>query len=522
LNTTAALYKLQKHGIAAPTQSGAAATAVAGAGAGTNLNGTYTWRVKFRNSRTGAESEAGTLFPVGGLALANDDADLSNLPVSVDPQVDVKRIYRTLAGGAGVWFFVAQIANATTTFTDNVADVNLGAQMREFLDNVIPDAVGVAALWPQANRLIGINRSTGAVVFSDQPNLEDGTLKPESWPVDNFIFVNFDDGDKPVAVLPFFDSILILKERSVFRITGVPPAITIEPVIFRQDLTSVGTFNQKAIVVDQNEALFPAQDGVYLVSRYEGVQQGFTSRRISRAIDRGWQEVNTLQGKKAHAVFFRERRQYRVYLPIGTEPERAYVYQFEGNVQGDPYGWSQWTFDEGGDGGIAVTASHVARGEPDVHYIGSDTGDVLRMDIGAAERGAFAYTFEYDTTFFAPAGKGMAARGRALDLALSVQADTTLTVEIEADFMGPQATVAVPIVSTAGFTLDNSVLDIDALGVSVLEQAVGIILHCLGEYHRIRFRELSATAIFAFQNWTYWFQSLPTLVKPRLVLENRM
>ena len=521
-NTSGATYELQKHGIAAPTHSGTAPAAADGGAGNLSANALYSWRFKFRNADTVHESEAGpeVMHTIGG---TNQEVDLTNLPVSVDPQVTHLDIYRTTANGAGIWFFVASITNGTTSHTDNVSDVLLGAQMREFLDNVIPDEIGVLALWPHANRLIGINRATGAVVFSDQIDLETGSLKPESWPVDNFLFINYDDGDKPIAVLPFFDSVLIVKERSVFRITGIPPAIMVEPVIFRQDLTAVGTFNQKAVVVDQNEALLPFADGVYQISRWEGDQGSFQSRRISRAIDAGWQDLNLAQVKKSHAVFFRERRQYRIFTPssTATEPDRSYVYQFEGNVQGDPYGWALWTFNEGA-AGLLVTASHVGRGEPDRHYIGTSTGDVLLLDTGTAERGAFAYTFEYATTHFAPAGKGKPARGRAFDMAISAITDVTMTLEVETDFAGPQATVTISFAGPEGFTLDVDVLDVDVMGAPDQDQATGTILFTLGEYHRLRFREFSATGSFRIQNWSYWYQVLTEQARARPFLQDRM
>lgn len=512
-------YVTQRHGIKAPTHSGTAPTATAGAAG--NLTGTFIYRLKFRNSVTGHSSEPGP--SITSAALTSKQCDLNNLPVSVDPQVDYKDLYRTTSDGNGVWYFVAALTNAATSYPDDTADSGLGSQMREFLDNPIPDAVSNIAVWPQANRLIGVNASTGAVVFSDQPDLEDGTLKPEAWPVDNFLFINFDDGDKTIAVVPFYDSVIVFKERSIFRIEGIPPNISIEPVSFRQDFTSLGTFNAKAVVVDQNEMLFPTRDGVASLNRFGGQQKGFTSQRISRQIDEGWADLNLTQARKTHAVFVRNRRQLRIFIPVSsdTEPEQCYVYQLEGGIDGMPYGWSDWDINGGVADDLEVSASCVIKSEPDVHYIGTATGDVIRMDYGYAERGGFSITFKYAPAWAAPAGNGSPARARALDVAIAIQLAATLQVSVETDFGAGQYPIQMAGADQGGFQLDVSQLDVHGMSGGYGMTRLSTTLLALGEYHRPVFEEYSNTANFLIQNWTYWFQALPEQCKPRAFAQSR-
>ncbi len=109
--------------IAAPT----VAPTVAAGGAG-NLNSQgnpYYWRVTFGN----ATQESGPGPIAGPLTLTNQSASLSGIPTSSDPQVTQRNIYR-LGGTSSVWKLVGTITdNTTTTFTDNVADSNLGQQL---------------------------------------------------------------------------------------------------------------------------------------------------------------------------------------------------------------------------------------------------------------------------------------------------------------------------------------------------------------------------------------------------------
>jgi len=248
--------KIQRQGIVGPQDLTNALVGAAGV-----LNGAYSYRTKYVNSVTGAESEPS---PISNPASpVNQQITVSFPAGSPDPQVDKMRLYRTLAGGEGAWFFVTEVTNGTVSYTDNTPDSDLGGQMREFLDHVPPTDLTVIGLWPHANRLVGITLSGSALVFSDEPDLETGFLKGESWPVNNQIFLNYDDGDPIVGMVGFFDSLLVFKGRSIWRITGEPPSLTIEPVSFRSDLTAIGALNQKSIAVDQNEVIFAASDGVY-------------------------------------------------------------------------------------------------------------------------------------------------------------------------------------------------------------------------------------------------------------------
>lgn len=91
-----------------------------------NLNGTYFYAVTFVSPL--GETNFGPL--TGPLVLANSQATLTAIPVSTDLTVTARNLYRTTGAPANndYVYFLAQIAdNSTTTFTDNVADANLGS-----------------------------------------------------------------------------------------------------------------------------------------------------------------------------------------------------------------------------------------------------------------------------------------------------------------------------------------------------------------------------------------------------------
>lgn len=91
-----------------------------------NLNGNYSYRISFVTSS--GESEAST--PTSNVvAPANQQINLTDIPISPLTEVVARKIYRTTAGGSVLSMrLVATINdNTTTTFTDNVADANLGS-----------------------------------------------------------------------------------------------------------------------------------------------------------------------------------------------------------------------------------------------------------------------------------------------------------------------------------------------------------------------------------------------------------
>jgi hypothetical protein len=106
--------------LAAPTT--APTVALGGAG---NLNAQgnpYSWRVTFGSATI--ESGAGTIS--ASLSPANQQVNLTAVPVSTDPQCTQRNIYR-IGGTWSIWLLVGTINdNTTTTFTDNVADAALG------------------------------------------------------------------------------------------------------------------------------------------------------------------------------------------------------------------------------------------------------------------------------------------------------------------------------------------------------------------------------------------------------------
>lgn len=87
---------------------------------GTGLQGNYTYYITYLNSKTGSRSNPNpTAMQVNNVL--RQSVVLSDLPVSVDPQVDTVEVWRTVGNG-GLPFFCSSVPNGTLNFIDNIAD----------------------------------------------------------------------------------------------------------------------------------------------------------------------------------------------------------------------------------------------------------------------------------------------------------------------------------------------------------------------------------------------------------------
>jgi flagellar hook protein FlgE len=115
----------------------AGTAAAQGAGTGAIGQGTYSYRITFRDPSSIAGNDEGPPSVAWGdiniPAAGTDSILLSNLPTSTDPAVyTMKRIYRINTDDpSGTYQFVAEIPEANLTYTDAAADGTLGATLND-------------------------------------------------------------------------------------------------------------------------------------------------------------------------------------------------------------------------------------------------------------------------------------------------------------------------------------------------------------------------------------------------------
>lgn len=85
------------------------------------LQGTYTYQLTYVNSSDGSESAPS---PASAEVEVEGEINLTNLPVSSDPQVDKKRLYR-IGGNSTAYTRVVELPNSASSYLDSLKDTEL-------------------------------------------------------------------------------------------------------------------------------------------------------------------------------------------------------------------------------------------------------------------------------------------------------------------------------------------------------------------------------------------------------------
>lgn len=192
----------------------------------------YKYKVVYA-SKFGALSNAGPESPVIELTDGRDSIELSGIPVSDDPQIVAREIYRTVNGGE-IFLFVDRIDNNTdTTFSDQIADVAGTSGSQGSLgdtspplegdvsdDNSPPPKAGIVFKWKRTVFLAGLPDAPEVVVYSED---DEG----ESFPTLNRVPLDA----KVTAIYETYSGLVIDTELGKWQVTGDNPDFRFDKVI---------------------------------------------------------------------------------------------------------------------------------------------------------------------------------------------------------------------------------------------------------------------------------------------------
>lgn len=235
----------------------ASAPVLASGGAG-NLTGAYKGKVSFLIKVNGKVMSESPLGPAStSVTLASNSLSVTGLPLSPDPGVNARRLYRTLAGGS-IYFPEIDIDdNTTTTVLTDLTDAALQL-LPAPLDLGTPPGTTGARL----TLMVEWNGRLWAVGSEDIDILRfsaDG--KFYAWPSTNTIKIPPVGGDL-FGITGFArrrDQLGVFRRTAIHQITGAD-----ETTIARQPvIEGVGCMASDSIVVIRDEAYFLGLDGVY-------------------------------------------------------------------------------------------------------------------------------------------------------------------------------------------------------------------------------------------------------------------
>jgi hypothetical protein len=174
--------------------------------------------------------------------------------------------------------------------------------------------------------LVAHERVWAAGVGSNQNRLHySSLLLPETWPTNNYIEVNPDDGQFIRAAVLFNNQIVIFKDRSVYILTGNDESsFSLSPLTTRYGLPQMGTSKNATRSILQHNGILYWLDGRYGIVAYDGA----TTRVVSEAVDATYVDAGDAFGSAVAS-------DNKLIFSVGT---KSFVYFIKENA------WTQYTY----------------------------------------------------------------------------------------------------------------------------------------------------------------------------------
>jgi len=365
--------------------------------------GTYSYRITY-GTKYGHESNASPesvelTITSGVSTFGRTNILLTNIPVSDDPQVTSRTIYRTVNGGV-IHLFVATINdNETTTYTDTTSDTALGQVSPPIAgdlndDNSPPPLGGIVKTWKRTVFISGDPAQPNSIYFSEDS-------EPESFPLLNTI--TFDD--RVTGMYETYSGFVIETETGKWQATGENPDFA-----FNKILNKLGNVGRRAVGETKIMGWSVDRDGMRL---YDLNTPQKISEQIRDKFDSEFSQVNleflfTFHSKRFNSIGLFAQNS-------GGDYTHTYVYQYPVD---DILNGQWWQLDLP-DSFNPQCAEEVEDSDGDNHiYIGDENGmmyelfdlDVDRFQLAAS--GTYeAITTVFTTKYFRLGDAGQEAEG---------------------------------------------------------------------------------------------------------------
>ena len=206
------------------------------------LQGTYQYQMTYYNSTTGSESGPSPLSD----EFALDDGGnvtFTSLPVSSDPQVTHKRLYR-IGGNLTSMTRVVELTNATASYTDVLRDTEVEGTILE------------TAIALQAPAGLKFLTEAYAMLFAALGSQLRFTPigKPDQWP--SLYFLEFDANITGLAAVT--SGILVFTKFKTYLVTGTGPTSLAQQLISSDQ----GCIAHESVQVVAGTAMWASTDGI--------------------------------------------------------------------------------------------------------------------------------------------------------------------------------------------------------------------------------------------------------------------
>lgn len=263
--------------------------------------GGYSYRYTFYDSATGTESDP-SVASATTTAVDNDEALVSQIQVSPNPRVDMRRIYRTLVDG-GTWYLAGVLNdNVTTAYYDGVIDANLTTELDT--DQGVPPVGSIVVSYKDRLFMTGDQNYPNRVYFSDAE-------KPDMWPSTYYLDIGTSD-DKVVNMVEFEGKLYFMQTATITGLYGSDP----DTYSWHKTRSHVGVKAPRSVAAGPDGIYFVSHNGVY---RFDGLKSVSISDPIDKIFNDYGDDYTELVYKKhieayTQGVFFQGK--YYLSVPV--------------------------------------------------------------------------------------------------------------------------------------------------------------------------------------------------------------
>lgn len=184
----------------------------------------YSYKVTY-NSKYGNVSNAGPESVNLTPSQSRTSIILTNIPISTDPQIISRTLWRTVGNGEIHLFLATLNNNSDTSYTDTTNDTALGDTSPPLEGDVSEDAspppkAGIVKRWKDTIFLTGIPDRPEVVVFSEHD-------APERFPTLNEVQLD----SKVTAIYETYSGLVVETETGKWQVTGDNPDFRFDKII---------------------------------------------------------------------------------------------------------------------------------------------------------------------------------------------------------------------------------------------------------------------------------------------------
>ena len=307
-------------------------------GGNLTLLATYSYCVTFATAlQESSQAQIGAAIPVTTITLtgANDEVNLTNIPVSTDTQVTQRDIYR-IGGALGQWRLVKTINdNTTTTASDGLADNAVAGQSLTIYRDPPPPFAYIAV---HQNRIMGFGVaavSVGGTVAANSGALWWSNYN-EPWGFNSntsILYANSTSLDDGAVALASLGSVLVChKKRSFFFLYGTTD------LSFQLYLGgNVGCTSARSVAVAFGVDIWESRQGVYFYNGagFDPVGNNLSSGKYQQSNIKGFLDGLTLVDRAVSCSFWYDTM-YHISFPTKNV---TYFYDFR-SQQWMTLGWA--------------------------------------------------------------------------------------------------------------------------------------------------------------------------------------